>query len=58
MKLVTVSIELGFDNFEFEDKIDFSDKESIANYLSELLYEDPEFFGGFGQENIISVKDV
>lgn len=58
MKLVTVSIELGFDNFEFEDKIDFSDKESIANYLSELLYEDPEFFGGFGPENIISVKDV
>lgn len=28
-------------------------KEAIANYLNSKLYEDPEFFGDFGEENVI-----
>jgi hypothetical protein len=28
------------------------DKEAIANYLNNKLYNDPEFFGDFGPENI------
>lgn len=27
-------------------------EEAIAEYLNQKLYEDPEFFGGFGKENI------
>lgn len=29
-----------------------NDNEKIAEYLNEKLYEDPEFFGDFGPENI------
>lgn len=32
-------------------------KECIVDYLNSKLYEDPEFFGDFGQENIIEIKD-
>lgn len=32
-------------------------KDCIANYLNSKLYTDPEFFGDFGPENIIEVKD-
>jgi hypothetical protein len=28
------------------------DKEAIARYLNDKLYNDPEFFGDFGSENI------
>lgn len=56
MKIVTLSIELGFENLD--DRIDFNNKESIADFLSNILYEDPEFFGDFGPENITDVKDV
>ena len=56
MKIVTLSIELGFENLD--DRIDFNDKESIADFLSNILYEDPEFFGNFGPENITDVKDI
>jgi hypothetical protein len=30
-------------------------KEDIINYLNIKLYEDPEFFGEFGPENIVEV---
>lgn len=56
MKLVRITMELGFENLE--DSIDFSNKESIADYLSNMLYEDPEFFGGFGPENIESITEI
>lgn len=56
MKIVTVSIELAFENVH--DGIDFNDKESIAEYLNNTLYEHPEFFGDFGPENITEVKDI
>ncbi|MFM9151722.1 MAG: hypothetical protein ACKOPU_05555 [Candidatus Planktophila sp.] len=41
-----------------DDEIDFNDKESIADYLSNILYQDPDFFGGFGKENIIEVREL
>jgi len=54
LKMVTVSIDLGISSNE----CDIKSKESIAQYLNKMLYEDPEFFGGFGPENIIEVKDM
>jgi len=54
LKLVTVSIDLGVSSNE----CDIKSKESIAEYLNKMLYEDPEFFGGFGPENIVEIKDM
>jgi len=56
MKIVTISVELAFENVH--DGIDFDNKESISEYLNNALYEFPEFFGDFGPENITEVKDV
>jgi hypothetical protein len=53
LKLVTVSIDLGISSNE----CDVKSKESIAEYLNKMLYNDPEFFGDFGPENIIEVRD-
>jgi hypothetical protein len=51
MKIVKVSIELVIDNdLEY-------DKDRIANYLNNKLYTDPEWFGDFGPENIVEVKN-
>jgi hypothetical protein len=47
---------LAFENVH--ECIDFNDKESIAEYLNNALYEHPEFFGDFGPENITDVKDI
>lgn len=56
MKLVTITMQLGFDNLD--NDIDFSNKEDIANYINNQLYECPEFFGDFGPENIEKVEDI
>jgi hypothetical protein len=50
MKIVNISMDLIIDN-------DMTNPYDIAIYLSDKLYSDPEFFGDFGQENIVSVKD-
>jgi hypothetical protein len=50
MKIVSVSMDLIIDE-------DITDPYEIAIYLTEKLYSDPEFFGDFGQENIVSVSD-
>jgi hypothetical protein len=56
MKVIKVQIELVID-----DRADLFnptvDKDSIANYLNNKLYTDPEFFGEFGPENIVGVED-
>jgi hypothetical protein len=49
---VKVQIELGID-----DKDCGNSNEDISNYLNHMLYNDPEFFGDFGPENIIYVRD-
>jgi hypothetical protein len=51
MKLVTINMELIVD-----DDLDY-DKDRIANYLNNKLYTDPEFFGDFGPENIVEIKE-
>lgn len=54
LKLVRVSIDLGIDS----EECDVMNKESIAEFLNKKLYEDPEFFGDFGPENIMEVRDM
>lgn len=49
MKLVKVQIELVIDE-------DITNPYDIAIYLTNKLYNDPEFFGDFGEENIMEVK--
>lgn len=51
MKIIQISMELVIDD-ELSDNYD-----TIANYLNDKLYTDPEFFGDFGPENIESVKE-
>jgi hypothetical protein len=51
MKLVTINMELIVD-----DDLDY-DKDRIVNYLNNKLYTDPEFFGDFGPENIVEIKE-
>jgi hypothetical protein len=54
LKLITLSIDLGIGS----DECDIKSRESIAEFLNKKLYEDPEFFGDFGPENIVEVKEV
>lgn len=48
-------MELVIDDLECVDP--YPDMEAISNYLNNKLYNDPEFFGDFGPENIISVGE-
>lgn len=52
MKIIQIAMELGID-----DEL-ANDKDAIADYLNDKLYMDPEFFGGFGPENIVEVKEI
>lgn len=52
MKVVKISMELVIDAGLVSDS-----KDEIANYLTNMLYGDPDFFGEFGPENIVEVKD-
>jgi hypothetical protein len=52
MKLVKISMELVID-----DEIS-NDNNSIADYLNNKLYTDPEFFGDFGPENVVEVREM
>ena len=49
MKIIKISMELVID----EDLVDPND---ISSYLNKKLYEDPEFFGDFGPENIDQIN--
>jgi hypothetical protein len=49
MKIVTITMELVIDDDISEDY------DSIADYLNDKLFLDPEFFGGFVPENISGV---
>ena len=35
----------------------YYDKSKIVDYLNNKLYTDPEFFGDFGEENIIDIYE-
>jgi hypothetical protein len=57
MKLVKVQIELVIDDDTCEMVAGVYNKDCIVDYLNSKLYTDPEFFGDFGPENIVSVKE-
>ena len=48
-------MELVIDDLECVDP--YPNMDVISNYLNNKLYNDPEFFGDFGPENIISVGE-
>ena len=50
MKLVTIKMDLVID----EDMVGLDE---ITTYLNKKLYEDPEFFGDFGSENIDQIQN-
>jgi len=50
MKIVTVKMDLVIDE-------DITDPYQVGIYLTEKMYSDPEFFGDFGEENIVEIKD-
>lgn len=49
MKIVTISMELVVGDIE---------DDLIYEYLNTKLYTDPEFFGDFGPENIVDIKEI
>lgn len=61
MKLIKVEIELLVDDDLCRMTNDTSggiyNKDCIASYLNNKLYNDPEFFGEFSCENISSVEN-
>jgi hypothetical protein len=59
MKIVKVSIELVIDDDDDICEIieGVYNKDCIVEYLNNKLYEDPEWFGDFGPENIVEIKD-
>jgi len=52
LQIVTVKIDLCIS----PEQCDIKSKESIAEFFNNMLYNDPEFFGEFGPENILEVK--
>lgn len=49
MKLVRITMSVNVD-------LDTFDKSEIADYLTDKLYQDPEFFNQFDEDNIVSVE--
>ena len=49
--LINISMELAI------PRSIMTSKEQIAEYLNQMLHEDPEFFGEFSEENISIVQD-
>lgn len=57
MKLIKISMELVIDDDLCEMTDGVYNKDCIADYLNSKLYNDPEFFGDFGPENIESIGE-
>lgn len=51
MKVVKVNIELVIPD-------DLDNKDNIVEYLNDKLWNDPEFFGDFGVENVVEVQEI
>lgn len=63
MRIITVSIELVIDDTvdilnDNNGVGDLYNKDKIVNYLNDKLYSDHEWFGDFGPENIVSIKEI
>lgn len=57
MKIIKIEMELVIDNDTCEIVDGVYNKDCICDYLNSKLYNDPEFFGDFGQENIVSIEE-
>lgn len=57
MKIVTIKMDLVIDDKLCEMTNGIYNKDCIVNYLNNKLYMDPEFFGKFGSENIVEIKE-
>jgi hypothetical protein len=58
MKLIKISMELIIDDDDIcEMENNTNIKDTIAAYLNNKLYQDPEFFGDFGPENIETIGE-
>jgi hypothetical protein len=51
IRVITIQMDLAIPNNE----CDCVNKDDIVSYLNKKLYEDPEFFGDFGPENLIKI---
>jgi hypothetical protein len=61
MRLIIISMELVIEDDVLLDKSyngEYYDREKIASYLNDKLYNDPDFFDGFGPENIVEVVEM
>lgn len=60
MLLVKVQIELGIEDTDLVPYMGtiMNVKEKLSSYLNNKLYMDPEFFGEFGPENIIEIREL
>ena len=57
MKIIKISMELIIDDDVCEMTNGVYNKDCVVDYLNSKLYTDPEFFGDFGPENIVSIKE-
>jgi hypothetical protein len=57
MKLIKIEMDLILDDDTCQMIDGIYNKDCIVDYLNSKLYNDPEFFGDFGQENIVSVRE-
>jgi hypothetical protein len=57
LKVVKVQIELVIDDDVCQLSDGVYNKDCICDYLNSKLYTDPEFFGDFGPENIVEIKE-
>ena len=53
MKIVNISMELVIP--DEDDNFNTDSDDAICDYLNDKLYNDPEYFGDFGPENITGV---
>lgn len=61
MKIITIKMDLVIDDDMLSANTavgDYYDKEKVSEYLNNKLYTDPEFFGDFGPENIVSIQEI
>jgi len=54
IRVVTIQMELAIPN----DDCECLSRNEICNYLNIKMYEDPEFFGEIGPENIVKVDTL
>jgi hypothetical protein len=52
IKEVKIMMHLHIHNME-----ELTTKEEIADFINQMIYEDPEFFGQIDKENILDVRE-